>query len=81
MAHSTGSYFGPVENTRQSRLYQRSADPPLRQSGPLGQRTAEEGEQAMTIAALKALCSRISWCQPAVLESVLELAGSHLLTA
>ena len=28
----------------------------------------------MTIAALKALCSRISWCQPAVLESVLELA-------
>ena len=28
----------------------------------------------MTIAALKALCSRISWCEPAVLESVLELA-------
>src|SRR4030095_12511319 len=28
----------------------------------------------MTIAALNALCSRISWCQPAVLESVLELA-------
>jgi diadenylate cyclase len=28
----------------------------------------------MTIAALKALCSRISWCQPAVLESALELA-------
>jgi DNA integrity scanning protein DisA with diadenylate cyclase activity len=27
----------------------------------------------MTIAALKALCSRISWCEPAVLESVLEL--------
>ncbi|HEU4690497.1 MAG TPA: diadenylate cyclase [Vicinamibacterales bacterium] len=28
----------------------------------------------MTIAALKALCSRIRWCEPAVLESVLELA-------
>ena len=28
----------------------------------------------MTIAALKTLCSRISWCQPAVLESALELA-------
>jgi diadenylate cyclase len=28
----------------------------------------------MTIDTLKALCSRISWCQPAVLESVLELA-------
>jgi diadenylate cyclase len=28
----------------------------------------------MTIAALKALCSRISWCQPVVLESALELA-------
>jgi diadenylate cyclase len=28
----------------------------------------------MTIAALKALCSRIPWCEPAVLESVLELA-------
>jgi hypothetical protein len=28
----------------------------------------------MTIAALKALCLRISWCEPAVLESVLELA-------
>ena len=28
----------------------------------------------MTIAALKALCSRIPWCGPAVLESVLELA-------
>ena len=28
----------------------------------------------MTIDALKALCARISWCQPAVLESVLELA-------
>ena len=29
---------------------------------------------AMTIAALKALCSRISWCDPTVLESSLELA-------
>jgi DNA integrity scanning protein DisA with diadenylate cyclase activity len=28
----------------------------------------------MTIAALKALCSRISWCEPTVLESALELA-------
>jgi diadenylate cyclase len=28
----------------------------------------------MTIAALKTLCSRISWCEPAVLESALELA-------
>ena len=28
----------------------------------------------MTIAALKSLCSRIPWCTPAVLESVLELA-------
>ena len=28
----------------------------------------------MTIAAVKALCSRIPWCEPAVLESVLELA-------
>src|SRR6188472_3793217 len=28
----------------------------------------------MTIAALKTLCSRISWCEPAMLESVLELA-------
>jgi DNA integrity scanning protein DisA with diadenylate cyclase activity len=28
----------------------------------------------MTIAALRALCSRIPWCEPAVLESVLELA-------
>ena len=28
----------------------------------------------MTIAALKALCSRLPWCEPAVLESVLELA-------
>jgi len=28
----------------------------------------------MTIAALKTLCSRISWCDPAVLESALELA-------
>jgi len=28
----------------------------------------------MTIAALKSLCSRIPWCEPAVLESVLELA-------
>jgi diadenylate cyclase len=28
----------------------------------------------MTIAALKTLCSRISWCEPAVLESTLELA-------
>ena len=28
----------------------------------------------MTIAALKVLCSRIPWCEPAVLESVLELA-------
>jgi len=28
----------------------------------------------MTIAALKALCSRILWCERAVLESVLELA-------
>jgi len=28
----------------------------------------------MTIAALKALCSRIPWCEPAVLESALELA-------
>ena len=28
----------------------------------------------MTIAALKALCSQIPWCEPAVLESVLELA-------
>ena len=28
----------------------------------------------MTLAALKALCSRIPWCEPAVLESVLELA-------
>lgn len=28
----------------------------------------------MTIAALKALCARIPWCEPAVLESVLELA-------
>ena len=28
----------------------------------------------MTIAAVKALCSRIPWCEPAVLESSLELA-------
>src|SRR5678816_2142181 len=28
----------------------------------------------MTIAALKTLCSRVPWCAPAVLESVLELA-------
>jgi diadenylate cyclase len=28
----------------------------------------------MTIAALKTLCSRIRWCEPAVLESALELA-------
>jgi diadenylate cyclase len=28
----------------------------------------------MTIAALKTLCSRIAWCDPAVLESALELA-------
>jgi len=28
----------------------------------------------MTIAALKTLCARIPWCEPAVLESVLELA-------
>ena len=28
----------------------------------------------MTITALKTLCSRISWCEPAVLESALELA-------
>jgi hypothetical protein len=28
----------------------------------------------MTIAALKALCSRIPWCEPPVLESVVELA-------
>jgi DNA integrity scanning protein DisA with diadenylate cyclase activity len=28
----------------------------------------------MTIAALKALCSRVPWCEPAVLESALELA-------
>jgi len=28
----------------------------------------------MTIVALKTLCSRISWCDPAVLESALELA-------
>jgi len=28
----------------------------------------------MTIAALKTLCAQISWCEPAVLESVLELA-------
>jgi len=28
----------------------------------------------MTIAALRTLCSRISWCEPAVLESALELA-------
>jgi len=28
----------------------------------------------MTIAALKTLCARISWCQPVVLESALELA-------
>jgi DNA integrity scanning protein DisA with diadenylate cyclase activity len=28
----------------------------------------------MTIAALNTLCSRISWCEPAILESVLELA-------
>jgi DNA integrity scanning protein DisA with diadenylate cyclase activity len=28
----------------------------------------------MTIAALKALCTRIPWCEPTVLESVLELA-------
>ena len=28
----------------------------------------------MTIATLKALCSRMPWCEPAVLESVLELA-------
>jgi DNA integrity scanning protein DisA with diadenylate cyclase activity len=28
----------------------------------------------MTIAALKALCSRIPWCEPTVLESALELA-------
>jgi diadenylate cyclase len=32
------------------------------------------GGHAMTIAALKALCSRLPWCEPAVLESVLELA-------
>jgi hypothetical protein len=30
--------------------------------------------QAMTIAALKPLCSRIPWCDPVVLESALELA-------
>jgi diadenylate cyclase len=29
---------------------------------------------AMTIAVLKALCSRVPWCEPAVLESSLELA-------
>ena len=28
----------------------------------------------MTMASLKTLCSRIPWCEPAVLESVLELA-------
>ena len=28
----------------------------------------------MTIAVVKALCSRIPWCEPAVLEAVLELA-------
>ena len=28
----------------------------------------------MTIAALKTLCSRVPWCEPAVLESALELA-------
>jgi hypothetical protein len=28
----------------------------------------------MTIAALKALCSRIPWCEPTVLESILEPA-------
>ena len=28
----------------------------------------------MTIAALKALCSGIPWCEPTVLESALELA-------
>lgn len=28
----------------------------------------------MTITAVKTLCSRISWCEPAVLESALELA-------
>jgi diadenylate cyclase len=28
----------------------------------------------MTVAALKALCSQIPWCQPAILESTLELA-------
>ena len=28
----------------------------------------------MTIAALKRLCSRMSWCEPAILESALELA-------
>jgi DNA integrity scanning protein DisA with diadenylate cyclase activity len=28
----------------------------------------------MTIAALRTLCSRIPWCEPAVLESALELA-------
>jgi DNA integrity scanning protein DisA with diadenylate cyclase activity len=28
----------------------------------------------MTVVALKTLCSRIAWCQPAVLESALELA-------
>ena len=28
----------------------------------------------MTIAALRTLCSQIPWCEPAVLESALELA-------
>jgi DNA integrity scanning protein DisA with diadenylate cyclase activity len=28
----------------------------------------------MTIAALKALCSQVPWCEPAVIESSLELA-------
>jgi len=28
----------------------------------------------MTIAALRGLCSRVPWCEPAVLESSLELA-------
>src|SRR4029079_5492502 len=32
------------------------------------------GRHAMTIGAVQTLCSRIPWCEPAVLESSLELA-------
>ena len=35
----------------------------------------------MTMAALKALCSRIPWCEPAVLESVLSPADELVAPA